>query len=214
MKRTLILIAIFTLVALSASAASVVGSKHDLGSTTTAGAGFFATNTTQVCGFCHVPHNAYTGNATSGTVARLVPLWSHTSGTTAGYTMYSSPTGTLNGTVDANPTGVSLACMSCHDGTVGLGSLVVGDLAGVTPTNSASLLTGAALIGKDLSNDHPVSITYNTADTGLVAPAPAAYVYLNKVECASCHDVHDPAIPPFLRLTMAESALCTTCHIK
>jgi predicted CXXCH cytochrome family protein len=56
----------------------------------------------------------------------------------------------------------------------------------------------------------------------LVTPASVAFVdgahtvplYTAKVECGSCHNVHDPQYPGFLRKSNAASALCTTCHIK
>lgn len=34
------------------------------------------------------------------------------------------------------------------------------------------------------------------------------------VECATCHDVHNPANGTFLRISNAQSALCYACHIK
>ena len=42
----------------------------------------------------------------------------------------------------------------------------------------------------------------------------------DKVQCASCHDPHDPderneqGRDPFLRTSNRESALCLTCHAK
>ena len=41
-----------------------------------------------------------------------------------------------------------------------------------------------------------------------------ARLFNGKVECSSCHLVHDPSIPPFLRKSNAGSQLCLTCHVK
>jgi len=80
----------------------------------------------------------------------------------------------------------------------------------------------------NLDNDHPVSFTFNAAlitadaDGGpvqLQLPAAGDAVKLygasaDRLECSSCHDVHDDAIAPFLVKDNAGSALCLTCHIK
>lgn len=182
------------------NAASIVGSKHDFGATGAAGQGnglnTNASPTGDVCSTCHVPHNA----------ATAVPLWDHDSATSGGYTLYTSTT--LNGTA-TQPAGVSLMCLSCHDGSVAIDAFGGGA--------SSATMTGAALVGTDLSNDHPVSINYDTADTGLVnnGGAPTSLpLYAGNVECASCHNVHDPANGAFLRLANTGSALCLDCHVK
>ncbi len=178
--------------------AGISGTAHDL-----SGRGW---GTTQICVFCHTPHNAVT--------PQLIPLWNHAS-TTSTFTLYSSVSGTLNATL-AQPAGVSKACLSCHDGTVAIDSY--GSRTGSTN------MSGSEKLGTDLSNDHPVSFTYDaalaTADGGLVTPASALKVvdgiplYTAKVECASCHNVHDNTNGNFLRNTNAGSALCLKCHTK
>ena len=134
------------LAASTASAGTIVGSNHDL---STKGYG-----TTQICIFCHTPHNALN---TAG-----VPLWNHAS-STATYTVYSSPT--MNATV-GQPGASSKLCLSCHDGTVAVDSY-----GGRTGTVT---ITGGANFGTALSNDHPIGITYNaalaTADGALANP--------------------------------------------
>jgi predicted CXXCH cytochrome family protein len=118
----------------------------------------------------------------------------------------------------ADPAGISKLCLSCHDGTVAIDAY--GGSSGTTN------MTGAAKIGTDLRNDHPVSFTYNaalaTADGGLVTPNSASKVdaagivplFSSKLECASCHDAHDNTYGSFLRMNNAGSALCLTCHNK
>jgi predicted CXXCH cytochrome family protein len=85
---------------------------------------------------------------------------------------------------------------------------------------------GTSKIGSDMRNDHPVSFTYDaalaTADGRLVVPVSASWVdasrkiplFNGKLECASCHDVHDDSNSPFLRKNNAGSALCLSCHTK
>ena len=84
-------------------------------------------------------------------------------------------------------------------------------------------------MGTDLSDDHPISFTYNTAlataDGGLWDPASALsglggtidadLLSGSMVECSSCHDVHNSYGIPFLLVkSNAASALCLTCHDK
>jgi predicted CXXCH cytochrome family protein len=137
--------------------------------------------------------------------------------------MYSSAT--INGTVAATPSGVSLACLGCHDGTVAVNNLV--NQPNLGSTGNPTFLTNAstALLDTDLRNDHPISITYNTADTGLRANANATVTNGGNtlqlfgtgpytVECGSCHQVHDNTNVPFLRIPNTNSQLCLVCHDK
>ena len=79
----------------------MLSSKHNL---SVSGPGpVRALSETQVCVFCHTPHNA---NPTA-------PLWNRQlSGQT--YSPYAS--GSLQATV-GQPNGYSRLCLSCHDGT-------------------------------------------------------------------------------------------------
>jgi predicted CXXCH cytochrome family protein len=164
--------------------------------------------------------------------SQTIPLWNKTTTATGSFSMYTNITNAsanLQGTVDASPTGASMACFTCHDGTQAVGNMInlPNDIATVTYTAGGQLLgtglvSGTALLGKDLTNDHPISITYqDDLDTGLKAPAGLVGVKLfptntrgSKVQCASCHDVHNSTLSPFLRVTMDGSALCTSCHVK
>jgi predicted CXXCH cytochrome family protein len=211
----------FALGTQSATAAigTIVNSKHDFSSTgpsaTYKGTG------TQVCVYCHAPHN--------GAGATL--LWNHTA-TAATYTLYNSTISSTMNATPSQPAGVSKLCLSCHDGTIAIDSF-----GGATGTK---LATGAALLGTDLSNDHPIGFVYNaalvTADPGLKAVSTAATIGTGNtgtieskmlfgasgsatMECASCHDVHNSASgtaveSKLLRITTTGSALCITCHNK
>ncbi len=96
--------------------------------------------------------------------------------------------------------------------------------------------TGAGTTA-DLSNDHPVSVTYNDSNASLYAKTTALAtigggtwttpgatsniedilkgVGGTTVECATCHDPH-VSNPTFLRYSLgnAKSALCLACHNK
>lgn len=210
-------------------ATGVDGTAHDLSITGLNS----VTMATRSCVFCHTVHNSGASN-----LNRPIPDWNHTT-TVATFTMYNStnrPGADLKGTVDSQPTGPSLACLSCHDGTVSVGSLLVSPSGGgnenyiaarggVSPS-TGRISTGPSLLGTDLSNDHPVSITYqDNLDPGLQPAATLTGVRLYpenatgaKVQCSSCHDAHNygslGSTAPFLRVTMVGSFLCKSCHKK
>ena len=177
--------------------AALDGSAHDFEN-----GGGELTGEAEMCQPCHIPHG---GDTASG-----APLWSHDP-TVATFTPYTSTS--LNATV-GQPNGISKLCLSCHDGTVGLDSYD-----SVASPNGLKM-TGTANVGIDLRNDHPVSFTYDatlsSADGGLNDPSGlGAYLFSGKVECSSCHDVHNEAgEASLLRETNAGSALCLKCHNK
>lgn len=92
-------------------------------------------------------------------------------------------------------------CTQCHDGTT-------------------AHRMDSVLIGMDLKNDHPVGMAYPGAFENPDFFRPSAErgfangvrLFNDKVECASCHNVHDPGIVPFLRVEQGK--LCYTCHNK
>lgn len=213
-KLNSILALALALVVASVAGAAITGSGHDF-----SGAGY---GTTEICRPCHTPHNAYF--AASGGAPYPAPLWNHTA-TTATFTLYTSPTGTLNAAM-GQPAGATKACLSCHDGTVAVDSF--GGATGTHPILPAN----SAYLGTDLSNDHPVSFTYDaalaTADGGLYNPVTqlsgigptgstiaTTMLFGGKMECASCHDVHNAAnLAGMLLKSNTASALCLTCHNK
>jgi len=223
MKKGLIIAAAIIATAGMASAQTVVGTDHDLSSS---GPGA-TTNVGRVCVFCHTPHQATASNGQD-------PLWNHTLSTQASYGVYSSTT--LNavpadiGGATVGTAAPSNLCMSCHDGSVAVHSLYnppneVGTItisSNGSNVNASGFMTGTPNVGTDLTDDHPVNFTYDTAlanaDGGLVDPAgsPAVLALLNggMVQCGSCHDPHNDTNSPFLVTSNANSALCTTCHIK
>ena len=196
----ILMVAFALTTSLAAQKAGVVGTAHDL---RTEG------NVGDVCVTCHTPHNANPNNG--GAL-----LWVRSVRTT-GYSVYD---GTLNTDFAGGPvslTGgnqVSLLCLSCHDGAAALN--VTWDartLAGY----EASIGTGGANLGTDLRNDHPIGFTYATSATAKTddywaTPTGSVKLQAGRVECASCHQVHNNTFQPFLRQSNDASALCLACH--
>jgi len=181
------------------------------------------TDRDQICVFCHTPHF---GDRSVGVV-----LWNRGVNTT-GYTMYDSAT--MDMTVASQPQSVTLACLSCHDGTIAFDSLRNGPGSGDYNgniysrgwqwANNVSTMVGSVSgnVGQDLSDDHPVSVTYdNTLDTAFydIAPVQASGLPFygaahDQLECGTCHNPHDNTYDPFLRVDNQGSNLCLTCHMK
>ncbi len=200
----------------SVSFAIIKGSAHDFTDSTNV---FQINDLGQICLPCHTPHN-------SNQTVTDAPLWNHQV-TAATYTVYKGIGGdTGTGTFDATPgqpSGVSKLCLSCHDGTVALDSYG-------GATDGKSFLTNDANLTTDLSNDHPISFTYDTdlANTdgelfdpdstpapGLDGTIAKRMLFGGQMECASCHDVHNARNNEFLLvINNTGSQLCLTCHEK
>ncbi len=159
----------------------------------------------RVCLPCHTPHNALLSGDEN-------VLWNHAE-TQETFVMYKSTAG--------QPEGSSKLCLSCHDGVT-----AVDNYGGNGGTGA--VITGDAALGSDLSNDHPIGIEYPTAspaeyndpatfDPG-AANGPGVQLVtissVDRVECASCHNVHNNGLGNFLRVPIQESYLCLQCHIK
>ena len=158
----------------------------------------------QVCLPCHTPHNALLAGEEN-------VLWNHAE-TNETFIMYSSTAG--------QPEGSSKMCLSCHDGVTAIDSY--------GGTTGSITITGSANLGTDLSDDHPIGIEYPTGDPanyhdpatfspGINGGTGVQLVEisgLDRVECASCHHVHNNGLGNFLRVPLEESYLCLECHNK
>jgi predicted CXXCH cytochrome family protein len=154
----------------STAYAGISGSKHDLSST---GGGPNKTDQGEICVFCHTPHGSDTTAA--------VPLWNRVLANPSTYTTYDSlGTSTLDGlgaggTTSLTVGSVSLACLSCHDGTQAMDTVLNAPGSGkysATGTSMGATWSGAnqtagklsagiiTNLGTDLTNDHPVGIQY------------------------------------------------------
>jgi predicted CXXCH cytochrome family protein len=165
-----------------------------------------STATTEICIFCHAPHNANPA----------APLWNQLqSGAT--YTPYSSSTMTAT---PGAPTGSAKLCLSCHDGTVAIGATLSRGQIAMSGVNAAGRMTGAAALGSNLSDDHPISFV-PVAGPQIVKPPAGDAAKLDPhgmMQCRTCHDPHqqeiDPVTKKFLVKGNSASALCLTCHQK
>ncbi|MEO5660029.1 MAG: cytochrome c3 family protein [Polaromonas sp.] len=150
--------------------AGIANTKHNLGSLGT-GPNTFS-GTAEICVFCHTPHGADTSAS--------VPLWNRALAAPATYQTYNSlGTSSLDGATA--PVGsVSLACLSCHDGTQAMNVMInqpgsggynaTGAALSGTWTGSGTMPSGAITnLGTDLRNDHPVGIQYGGGMPGNVA---------------------------------------------
>ena len=219
--------------------AGIVNSRHDLSALWGKGMQTSYNQYNQVCVYCHTPHGGKTE----------APLWNRNVNSPGNYILYNSAT------MDNSPStvsGISLACLSCHDGTIAVDSLINAPGSGLNWTGANStyhrkMSTNytdnlscskchafeagygdsdhrVAYLGTDLSNDHPISMNYpptsdfktpDDPNKGWGGSSPSDIkLYAGKVECASCHNVHDPAVVPFLRISNSSSQLCMRCHVK
>jgi predicted CXXCH cytochrome family protein len=183
---------------------SVVNSPHNL---SVSGTGTIKSSTEQeVCIFCHTPHNS----------APVQPLWNRNLPASA-YKVYSSPS--LVST-PGQPTGSSKLCLSCHDGTIALGSVLSSNQPIVMANGVATLPQGTTNLGTDLSGDHPISFTYDTnlatENGNLVNPSalpPQIKLESGQLQCVSCHDPHNDSLGSFLVMSNTNSQLCSSCHV-
>ena len=158
--------------------AGVSNTIHNLSTTNLAGV--YASNTDEVCVFCHTPHG---GNLNG-------PLWNRNLPGAGSFTHYNSATLTLTSlagmTASRTVNDESLLCMSCHDGSIALDHLLndpnslggadiyfplfgandmeiidlnpnPGPRIGGSPGNSSG--------SGDLTDDHPISFSYQAVQS-------------------------------------------------
>ena len=176
------------LVAGQAVAAGIADTRHNLStSNPRTGENRVTAGTEEICVFCHTPHGA--------DITAPAPLWNKNLGSLAGYQTYASlNSSTIDGTI-LNVGSVSLACLSCHDGTQAMDNIINApgpgglDTTGggpngrsytwdttTTRVDASGKLVGAnnaALLGTDLRNDHPIGIQYCGGGPNSTTPAGA-----------------------------------------
>jgi predicted CXXCH cytochrome family protein len=236
----IIVVALLAIV-LPATSGTLVGSKHDLtGLNRRAGVeamtGLAFNDYRDPCIYCHVPTEKQ-GKMIPGT--GQIQDWNRFLANTTEYQVYDSET--LKGKIqELGPE--SLLCLSCHDGTMAVDMVINkpdrwsmkeesplhmkldrgGGLDRCTQCHDGNTAhrMDIAVIGRNLMDDHPVGITYPGLFENQDFHPPSSEgrfrngvkLFKNKVECATCHDVHNPDIVPFLRVEPRE--LCITCHNK
>lgn len=199
----------------SGSGAGVATTKHNFGSMSPAD--IKTTSTSEICVFCHAPHN------TSPSIA----MWNRTVPGDI-YNIYASQSIVA---AQGQPTGSSKLCLSCHDGTIAIGSLrnLPGSgIAGTLPIpESADRITAEgkiaptspSYIGTNLNDDHPISFSYSNSYPSNVEikasssfPSGMKLDNLGKLQCTTCHDPHGTSYPKFLVTPLDNAQLCTACH--
>jgi predicted CXXCH cytochrome family protein len=198
----------------------------------------------RICIYCHAPHHTIkASDAALALPAALTyfPLWNHNL-TALTYTMYTDNNSDvpnnishkLNADLSAQPGSISKLCLSCHDGSVAVSSYgnFNGGISSSKHTGTANA-SGRILIGAggDLSNHHPIGFDYGTVaaiddeirDAGNTLLGDNPYgltiddlLYGGKMECASCHDVHNTKNTgtKFTWVADENSNLCLSCHAK
>ncbi|MFQ5413555.1 MAG: cytochrome c3 family protein [Phycisphaerae bacterium] len=183
---------------------SILNSPHDLSA---GGRGpIRAVEETEVCIFCHTPHNA----------SPQTPLWNRHNPRTH-YRIYESST--LDARVD-QPSGPSKLCLSCHDGSLALGAVLSRPARHPIITSPRTIPPGPSDLTNDLSDDHPIGFRYDravaSADPQIRVPELISRELPlgrhSEVHCTTCHDPHDNSEGKFLRITDRYGTICTTCH--
>ena len=183
-KRILTGVLFLTFCGSAAHGGSIINTKHNL---SVSGPGELrAEAESRICVFCHTPHRSVRAHAY---------LWNRSDQTTS-YIPYQSST--LYATV-GQPTGASKMCLSCHDGTIALGS-VISEPQEIPFRGGIRFIPASrpTRLGTDLSDDHPVSFVYDSSlalqNGELIDPAllpPEVRPDGNQqLQCTACHDPH------------------------
>ncbi len=196
---------------------SIKESKHNLSVGATIST-IKAQSESEICVFCHTPHKS----------SSIAQLWNHQP-TSATYTLYTSDYLTAKSyNAQGQPSQKSKLCLSCHDGTIALGSVLnTSDMTvngSITMSGGITTMpSGSGNLGTTFVDDHPIGFQYNNAkDPELVVRAwpwntpvkldPDATT--GTIECITCHDPHNNQYSHFLQMANTNAALCEFCHAK
>jgi hypothetical protein len=246
MKKLLLAVAAVLLLASFVFGADASLDRHDLGIIYSG-----ATATFQGCRGCHIPHggsvqsspfpnrNTVFGTGADDYSTGANKLWDKNLSTGI-YSTYSSdnvnPGGAILGqpATSNSPAWHSYLCFSCHDGLV-----AQLNLPGNFMSDKAALLMNNGTGDSDLTNDHPVDVSYQSAVTAFPADyetianvtggtttfntqAMPLYGATSMLECSTCHNPHKQATATngnrgnFLRIASVSdnTSLCRTCHLS
>jgi predicted CXXCH cytochrome family protein len=110
-------------------------------------------NTGEICAFCHTPQGSESNVAS--------PQWNRSASPLSSYRAYS----TLGSATDEASGSLSMACLSCHDGTQAP-NIVIN-----SPENKLNVPNGEIVyIGNALKNHHPVGMQYGGGGQNQNAP--------------------------------------------
>jgi hypothetical protein len=209
--------------------AGVRDTRHNLSSTPPTAPitrNIYSQTVDEICVFCHTPHSALKDGTNS------TPLWNHTLSTQVYPTLPTGGTWPNLLTTVRQPDLGSKLCLSCHDGTVAIGSLANLPGAGSGGTVSMVGVTAAGAmpssaygyIGIDLSGTHPVSIPVNDSliNAKNAACAPGKYYILYppgnaNVKLKPTNNTYNDGTTGYPHTTSAgvtyyEGVQCASCH--
>ncbi|MEW5756347.1 MAG: hypothetical protein AB1810_08575 [Pseudomonadota bacterium] len=134
----------------------------------------------EVCVYCHTPHGTSTNVE--------APLWNRSKSTTT-YTLYSTlNTTSLSGSVH-NPGLNSLTCLSCHDGTVAIDSVI--NMPGSGGFSAAQMLVNADKTSGDWATSQTFLDSWGSV-AGNAGPSPSGKHFVLAGDtgfsnCSNCH---------------------------
>ena len=195
----------------------------------------------RICIYCHAPHHTITKDQATTAEVTYYPLWNHDL-TNLTYDLYqNTSTGDIPNSIQhqlnaiqTKPGSISKLCLSCHDGSVAVSSYGnFNPLASSRHTGNKYVTDTKFAIGQlgNLTNHHPIGFDYlavKNLDDEIRDPSNALLgnnpygltvndlLFGGKMECASCHDVHNTKNTG-LKLTWVadtQSNLCFSCHAK
>jgi len=216
-RKIILLAALGVLVSVTGASAqaTIATGKHDFSAGSALRNADAAING-QTCVFCHTPHSGRT----------TIPLWNRSAPTTA-YLLYASSTlDTVSPTAAAVGSGMSGACLSCHDGSIAVDVLL--NLGGVAKaasttftrqataratyaaagTGASNIMTGGGpFLGLDLRNDHPITIIYEQARAATPTEFNTQTIVGSKITVGATLP-----LPLFGTTTLNATVECASCH--
>jgi predicted CXXCH cytochrome family protein len=225
--------------------AGIAGSPHDIPNGAIANTSYVGPNADplqRICIYCHAPHHSLEPGSEYAITHQVdyLPLWNHAV-TVQDYMMYDNgadePTGGPHAAQSEvlmdGPGSVSRLCLSCHDGTVAVNEYGFSPSAttnGGGPTIAEQYKIGgvSSVSGMNsLINHHPIGFNYDAvqvADDEIkeAATSPlgnymiADLLWAGKMECTTCHDVHNSnnTGEKLLYESNFKSQFCLACHAK
>jgi predicted CXXCH cytochrome family protein len=101
----------------------------------------------------------------------------------------------------------SMLCASCHDGV---------STADMNRGSKADFLSN---VGGSLQNEHPIDVPLDPTKNPNLAAVPVVLRQVklfgrsHRVQCTTCHEVHDNKDADLLRTPNKNSSLCVICHL-
>lgn len=204
------LAALLLLAARAAIGASITESAHDFRSGGWSGG--------KICVSCHTPLES--------DAALSVPVWDE-GGAASSYRLYGSPAAQA---ARLSPSGNSKVCLSCHDGAVATdrssgptGSWLIPAVKGVENTLLNHHAVGFVYDGEiatpygRLFDPGARSVTIGTGEQSRTGTIASVLLYDRRMECQSCHDVHNTFTVGTKKLVKASTdgrTICLACHDK